>query len=197
MTHFAGLILAGGKGRRWGGPKAWAELPDGRSFLELCVEILRQAGAAPIVATLPPNTVHPPHEGLVSVSLPEPGLDMFASLKTGLERLVEYPDWRAVAVLPVDHPLVKAETVTALMGVEATSAIPSFKNKHGHPIRMDRGVVEGILNGSLTGPTLREILHLVGAVDVNVEDAGVIINCNTHEALTEALNPPHRKPFKT
>ena len=30
------VILGGGEGKRWGGPKAWAPLPDGRSFLEAC-----------------------------------------------------------------------------------------------------------------------------------------------------------------
>lgn len=187
MTRFAGVILAGGEGKRWGGPKAWAKLPDGKSFLESCFETLAAAGAHPIVATLPYQAEEHLIEGLVATPLAKPGLDMFASLKTGLERLVKYPDWRVVAVLPVDHPLVTAETVTALLSVEAMAAIPSFNGKHGHPIRMDREVVEEIVNGSLFGPTLREILKATKAVDVSVDDPGVTTNCNTPEALAAAL----------
>ena len=51
--QFAGLILAGGEGKRWGGPKAWATLPDGKTFLEACFGALRESGGNPIVATLP------------------------------------------------------------------------------------------------------------------------------------------------
>ena len=184
---FAGLILAGGEGKRWGGPKAWAELPDGRTFIESCLEILQTAGAQPIVATLPPGADDPGLDGLVTVVLPRPGLDMFASLVTGLGRLLEHPDWRIVAVLPVDHPLVSPNAVTALANATARAAIPSFKGKHGHPVCLARSVVETIEEGKLIGPTLREVLRSVEAVDVPVDDPGVITNCNTPEALATAL----------
>ena len=115
MGNFAGLILAGGEGKRWGGPKALANLPDGISFLESCVNILGGADARPIIATVPPGTEIPALKGLVTVPLTETGLDMFASLKTGLRRLVEYPSWSGVAILPVDHPLVDPQRVTRLV----------------------------------------------------------------------------------
>jgi CTP:molybdopterin cytidylyltransferase MocA len=185
--NVAGLILAGGVGTRWGGPKAWAKLPDGRTFLESCFEILRTAGAQPVVATLPPGADDPGLDGLVTIALPEPGLDMFASLVFGLGRLMEHPDWRFVAILPVDHPLVSPSTVTALANATARAAIPSFNGKHGHPVCVARSVVEAIVEGKLTGPTLREILRSVDAVDVDVDDPGVITNCNTPEALATAL----------
>ncbi len=38
-SRTAGLILAGGAGRRFGGPKAFARLPDGRTFLEACADV--------------------------------------------------------------------------------------------------------------------------------------------------------------
>lgn len=185
--NFAGLILAGGEGKRWGGPKAWAKLPDGRTFLESCLETLRTAGAQPVVATLPPEADDPGLDGLVTVALPGPGLDMFASLVKGLGHLVEHPGWRIVAVLPVDHPLVSPNTVTALANAAARAAIPSFNGKHGHPVCLARSVVESIVDGKLIGPTLREVLRSVEAVDVPVDDPGVITNCNTPEALATAL----------
>jgi CTP:molybdopterin cytidylyltransferase MocA len=193
LKEFAGLILAGGEGKRWGGPKAWAELPDGRSFLECCLDTLAKAGAFPIVATLPPRAENPNLPGLLATPLTEPGLDMFASLKAGLGLLIEHPGWQAVAVLPVDHPLVNPKTVTALLYSEAKAAIPSFNGKHGHPIRIDRRVVEDIALGSLTGPTLREVLRAAEAVDVPVDDPGVTTNCNTPEALAKALESSHQR----
>jgi CTP:molybdopterin cytidylyltransferase MocA len=185
--QFAGLILAGGEGKRWGGPKAFAEIEDGRTFLEACAAALVGAGAVPVVATLPPGTENPGIDGLGAIALPEPGMDMFASLATGLGCLLENSGWQKVAVLPVDHPLVHQSAISALVSTSARAAIPSFKGKHGHPICFDREVASAIVRGESPGPTLREVLREVGAVDVEVDDPGVIANCNTPAALSKAL----------
>jgi CTP:molybdopterin cytidylyltransferase MocA len=188
IETFAGLILAGGEGQRFGVPKAWARLPDGRTFLEVCFRTLRDAGAGPIVATLPPGAGDPGLDGLTTLVLPVPGLDMFASLKAALDRVVKLSGWTKATLLPVDHPLITTDAVAALVRVKAPAAIPSFRGKHGHPVCVARSVVQKIVDGELTGPTLRDVLRTVGAVDVAVDDIGVISNCNTPEALDEALN---------
>ena len=183
----AGLILAGGEGKRWGGPKAWAELPDERTFLEACAATLISAGASPVVATLPPESDEPHVESLDSIVLPEKGMDMFASLVTGLSRLDESLDWRSVAILPVDHPLVNRTAVIALANATGRAVVPSYRGKHGHPICIDREVASAIVSGKFPGPTLREVLREVGAVDVEVDDPGVVANCNAPEILRDAL----------
>ncbi len=183
----AGIILAGGEGSRFGGPKAWALLPDGRTFLEACTESLRAAGVFPIAATLPPGSHDPMIKDLVAVVLPEAGLDMFASLRIGLERLAGEGRWIRVAVLPVDHPLVRPATVAALAATEARAAIPCVRGKHGHPVVIDRSTAEAIVDGSMAGPTLREILREIGTVDIEVDDPGAIANCNTPDALASAV----------
>ena len=185
--ELAGLILAGGEGTRWGGPKAWARLPDGGSFLDACGVTLREAGASPVVATLPPATEDPRIDGLDVLALPKPGMDMFGSLRVGLGRLVDTPSWRVVAVLPVDHPLVRPETITMMAAVVGPAAIPSFNGKHGHPICLSRMVAESVARGDVAGPTLRDVLRAVKALSVPVDDPGVVANCNTPAALSEAL----------
>ena len=184
----AGLVLAGGEGRRWGGPKAWAQLPDGRTFLAACCEALAAGGAAPLAATLPPGTgsgLAP--SGVIQVSLPRPGLDMFASLGCGLRRLTEASSWATVVVLPVDHPLVDGATVAAVAAAAAPAAIATTPaGRHGHPIALSRGLAEAVVAGWFVGPTLREVLRASRAVDAAVDDPGVRANCNTPEALAAA-----------
>ena len=90
-------------------------------------------------------------------------------------------------MLPVDHPLVRPQTITTLFETRAKAAIPSFKGKHGHPVCVRRPVVGQILDASLSGPTLRDVLRSVQAVDVPVDDPGVTANCNTPHALAKAL----------
>lgn len=183
----AGLILAGGEGRRFGGPKAWAGLPDGRTFLEACSATFLGAGAVRVVATLPPESPDPGMSGLLALPLPASGLDMFGSLRVGLEHLIQSEDWDRLAVLPVDHPLVRPETVRALAAERGRAVIPSCRGKHGHPIVVDRDVAASIVCGEYEGPTMREVLRAAGSVDLDVDDPGVTANCNTPAALSEAL----------
>jgi CTP:molybdopterin cytidylyltransferase MocA len=186
--RFAGLILAGGLGRRWGGPKAFARLPDGRTFLEACRDTLHLAGARPVAATLPHGIGIEETPGVRSLPLPEPDLDMLASIRWGLRHLISDTGWRSVVILPVDHPLVKAPTVAELASSKAEAAIPVFEGRHGHPVLLGRETAEGVARGTLGGPTLREAMKAVGAIDVAVSDAGVRANCNTPQTLEDNLN---------
>jgi CTP:molybdopterin cytidylyltransferase MocA len=180
---FAGLILAGGEGRRFGEPKAFARLPDGRTFLEACCEAMAAAGARPVAATLPPR--HAGHElpGLRQIALPGPGLDMLGSLRWGLRHLISEPSWDAVVVLPVDHPLVGPAAIRELAAVEAAAGLPTYLGKHGHPIVLAREPAGRVARDEIVGATLRDILAAVGWVEVAVGDPGVVANCNTPEAL--------------
>jgi CTP:molybdopterin cytidylyltransferase MocA len=47
--------------------------------------------------------------------------------------------------------------------------------------------------GELEGRNLREALRSVARVDVRVDDPGVVANCNTPAALSEALRTVHRR----
>ncbi len=194
-----GLILAGGEGRRWGGPKAWARLPDGRTFLAACGEGLAEGGARPVAATLPPGSptdAVPP--GVVPVVLPSPGMDMFASLACGLRCLVETEGWTTVVVLPVDHPLVRAATVAAVAAAASPAAIATTPwGRHGHPIALSRGLAEAVVAGWFRGPTLREVLKAARAVDAAVDDPGVRANCNTPEALAAAWERANHRGTET
>lgn len=186
-AKLAGLILAGGEGSRFGGPKAWARLPDGRSFLEACAMTLREAGASPIVATLPPGSADPGIDGLQALPLPERGLDMFTSLLIGVRCISGDPNWRKLAVLPVDHPLVRPPTVRKLAVARAAAVVPCIDGKHGHPVCLSRELVEQLKFGELEGRNLRDALRSVPRVDVRVDDPGVIANCNTPATLAAAL----------
>jgi len=192
----AGLVLAGGEGRRWGGPKAWARLPDGRTFLAACAEALIGGGARPVAATLPPGTdsgAAPP--GVTPVVLPGPGLDMFASLACGLRCLVQTEGWTTVVVLPVDHPLVRAATVAAVAAAAFPAAIATSRSgRHGHPIGLSRALAEAVVAGWFRGPTLREVLKAARAADAVADDPGIRANCNTPERLAEAWEAGRAAP---
>lgn len=189
LQAFAGLILAGGEGRRWGGPKAWARLPDGQTFLDACSQTLCTAGARPVIATLPPGASRTEISCGVAeqLVLPREGLDMLASARVGLDMLLEEEHWKAVVVLPVDHPLVEPGTLRALVDAGPPAAIPTLNGRHGHPICLWRQVAMRIVDGRDQIENLRDALKAAPAQDVAVSDPGVRINCNTPEALRQGI----------
>ncbi|NCO69613.1 MAG: NTP transferase domain-containing protein, partial [Acidobacteria bacterium] len=179
--------------------------PDGRTFLAACGDALRAGGVALIVATLPAPVIDggasdelplPVPPGVQAAHLPAAGLAMFDSLQIGFKALLAF-DWERVVVLPVDHPLVRPTTVAALAASEGVAGIATWRSKHGHPVVLDRDLAEAIGNGRLTGPTLREVLSGAAAVDVAVDDPGVVANCNTPERLREALVEVPRRAAKS
>jgi molybdenum cofactor cytidylyltransferase len=162
-------------------------LPDRGSFLEACRDLLDGAGARPLVATLPHGYAVDEVAGLRCLPLPEAGLDMLSSLRWGLRHLISDPGWDAIVVLPVDHPLVAVETIVKLVETGAAGAIPVHGGKHGHPVCLSRDVAEAVAREKLGGPTLRDAMRKIGAIDVPVDDPGIHANCNTPEALETHL----------
>jgi CTP:molybdopterin cytidylyltransferase MocA len=176
---------------RFGVPKAVATLPDGRSFLAACAAMHSTAGLLASVATLPAGLTCPIPTGVVGVPLEEDGLAMFDSLRIALAAAGRLGGWLAAVIHPVDHPLVNAETVRALLAAllaspELEAVLPSYSGKHGHPIALRRTVCDRIVRRMELGPTLREVLYRCQRADVPVTDAGVTANCNTPERLVES-----------
>ena len=86
------------------------------------------------------------------------------------------------------HSAMRDEAGRGLRGLTPQAHhLSPLRGSHGHPVCLDRDVAVGIVEGRFPGPTLREVLREVGAVDVEVDDPGVVANCNTPEALKKAL----------
>jgi CTP:molybdopterin cytidylyltransferase MocA len=184
----AAIVLAGGRGRRYGFPKATAKLPDGRTFLTACVTTLRRAGARVVVATLPPGFDGPVPRRVVPIEISFRESDQFASLRRGAAAALAAGPWDVLVVHPVDHPLVRPSTVRRLVAVESQTVAPSHAGRGGHPVVLGRGIVNALVDGSEPGPTLREVLARAGVATVEVDDPGVVTNCNTPAALAAAFS---------
>ena len=104
-----GLVLAAGRSSRMGEPKALLNL-NGRTFIETAIAALRDGGCDPVLAVV---ASHPAARlaaaaGAIAVS-GEPRGEQIDSLRRGLDAV---EGAAAVAVLPVDHPKVRAATTS-------------------------------------------------------------------------------------
>jgi CTP:molybdopterin cytidylyltransferase MocA len=167
----AGLVLAGGAGRRFGAPKQLAEL-DGVPLLQHAVDAMlavpaldrvvvvlgaaaEQIGAAVRFASAEPILCEGWAEG------------MAASLRSGVEELAG-ADW--VVVTLGDMPGVTPEAIEALIAAiegdaDAAAVRASYDGRPAHPVALSRALLARV--GELRGDVgARELLRDAKVRDV-------------------------------
>jgi CTP:molybdopterin cytidylyltransferase MocA len=136
----AGLLLAAGAGRRFGGPKALVEV-GGRPLAARGVDVLREGGCEPVLVVLgaQADRVRPlvPHADVVVAHGWEEG--MGASLRAGLAALEETPATACVVAL-VDQPRVTAAAVARLAATAADAAVATYAGRPRNPVLLGRAV---------------------------------------------------------
>ena len=143
----AGLLLAAGAGRRFGGPKALATDPDGTSWLRRSVAVLREGGCAELTVVLGAEADRAAallvEDADVTVVHAEDWAEgMGASLRTGLAELsARTRPCEAALVHLVDLPDVGAAVVARLLGRAAGPGVlarASYGGVPGHPVLIGR-----------------------------------------------------------
>jgi len=133
-----GLVLAAGAGRRFGGPKALAEL-DGVRLVDRAAAVLAAGGADPVVVVLGAAVVEVPGADEVVVNQDwESG--MASSLKAGLGSAA-LAGCTAVVVTLVDTPGLRASAVRRLADAHAAGAdlaVATYDGRRGHPVLLGR-----------------------------------------------------------
>lgn len=179
------IVLAAGASSRMGRPKALLPLAGGDTFVERIHRTLHDAGLDPIVVVVRPELEEPvravlPRSTAVAVNRnPERG--QLISLLVGLEAL----GWPAAALVTlVDLPLVRVETVSALLAAWARSGAPLVRpltmGRHGHPIVVGGPVIAALADADpQTGA--KPVVHAFAAqaLDVMVDDPGTIDDVDT------------------
>lgn len=141
----AGLVLAAGAGRRFGGPKALIEL-DGELLVDRAVRMLDEAGCAPVVAVLGASAVdvvaRARLDGAVVVVNDGWADGMGSSLRCGLAAAADLRA-SAVVVALVDQPLVTADNVRRLVAGwpgTATARVATYAGEARNPVLLPAAV---------------------------------------------------------
>lgn len=173
MADVAGLLLAAGAGRRFGGPKALAVL-DGEPFVIRALRVLTDAGCTPVRVVLGASADD------VRALLPDPASavvaeewesGMGASLRAGLKAL-ETSGAEAAVVHLVDLPGVGAEVVRRVAdGVGAsTVARAAYDGVPGHPVVLGRRWWPEVVAGASGDKGARDWLK--GRPDLRLVECG-------------------------
>ena len=185
------VVLAAGIASRMGDFKPM--LPLGKeSVIQNVVRVLQSAGARQIVVvTGYRSEVLVDHLKNTGVMFAEnkrfAQTKMFDSVLLGLRALGDTCD--KVLVTPADVPLVRVDTVRALLGEEGPCVRPLYQGEPGHPILLDRAVLPLLMGCSGKGG-LRGAIQELGLPlrDVAVEDENTIFDIDTPDDYVTVLH---------
>ena len=190
------IVPAAGRGERMGADKALLELA-GTSAIERVVGACRAAFVDEVLVVRREGAAALPAGLAATVVTVASGGEMADSLRAALAQLPAA--CTTVVVFPVDHALVAADTVLALVAaVErgAPIALPLFRDRPGHPIAMARTVF-----AELTAPSAR-LRDVVRADPTRVRtipsaSAWVHADLDRPEDLRAARCALHGEPWST
>lgn len=186
------IIPAAGESKRMKSPKALLKIGK-ESFVQCIVRKLHECGLDFVFV------ITGPHHDLIQKEVPQIEVcfnarhqeGQLSSLKEGLRNL---PTGATETLIwPVDHPLVRTETVHLLMdtyhNAKKRLTIPVFETHRGHPVLYDRFAIQTILtlnNATQTAKDLQTIYESETTL-LEVEDPGVLIDIDTPEDYTKHI----------
>jgi molybdenum cofactor cytidylyltransferase len=190
----AAAILAAGESKRMGQPKALVPF-QGSTFVEHLIAATRH-----------------PRMGITRVVLGAGAEAIRANLKVEPAWIVVNADWptgqlssihaairslpaggtEGILVCPVDHPLVSAHLVAALIAAfdagGKSIVLPKHNGRRGHPVLFGAGLYEELLAAPVAVGARQVVWnHATEVIEVETEEEGVILNMNDPETVRKSI----------
>jgi len=185
------VILAAGAGRRMGGVAKALLVSDGKTFLERIAALTETAGDGKRVVVVGPPfgdqvAAHARELGVTTVLNHAPDRGMASSIALGFAAITD-SDVDAAWLWPVDHPDVRATTLSALVAAWPghDAARPRYRDRGGHPPLVGRGLFARLADCGHVDGGARSVLAAADVVEVEVDDPGVV---HDYDVPTSAPN---------
>jgi len=191
-----GIVLAAGRSERMGSPKPL--LLCGRTnFLGAILDTLAASRVDDVRVILG----HAEDEIRRAMGLPDElfrlnpdhGTGMLSSVQCGVRSLPR--ETRGFLIWPVDHPLVKVETVDLLLEEQSRGdpavVLPVHRGRRGHPVLFAAALAIELMEAPASeGARAVVRAHDDDRLEMPVDDPGVIADIDTPEAYAAAFGAP-------
>ena len=196
------IILAAGRSTRMGSAKALLRIgTSGPTFVERLIGVLSSGGAAEVLVVGRSGDVELTREveriasAGSSVRLVEnthADRGQLSSVVVGVNA-ADRPGVRGVMVMPVDAPLVRIETISAMLRVFDTRQAPvvraTFRGRHGHPVIFARRVFDALRHADPdVGAKAVVRAHAADLIDVDLDDPAIVLDVDEPGDYTRLLN---------
>lgn len=131
----AGLVLAAGEGKRFGGPKA-PYVFQGERLVDRAVRTLLEGGCQTVFVVLGAWKGEVPNAMVLENT--DWATGMGSSLKTGLTHLNHESDFDEVVVSLVDLPGLTSAAVKRIVEAPGVITVGTYDGKRGHPVKFAR-----------------------------------------------------------
>ena len=194
--RIAAVVLAAGRGRRAGGPKALLAI-EGETFAGRAARVLKRPAVERVIVVLGHDAERvraalAPEDAAAAIVNEAYDAGMLGSILAGL-RAAEEAGADAILVHPVDHPLVAEATVdrvVAALEAGARIAVPSHGGRRGHPGGFARASWPA-LRAASPAVGAREVLAAHPEWIVHVEgDPGCVAGIDTPEDYRRLVSGP-------
>lgn len=199
----AGVILAAGRSKRMGVPKALLDA-GGTTFVNRLAKTLSQGGCVPVLVVVPSSggrvaeeVARGPGRAVVN---PGGRGGQIGSLRVALTRLRDLDrSPGAVVFTPVDNPAVAPDTICALAHAwrHATAAVvvPVHRGIRGHPVLADMSIADEFFQDGLADGA-RTVVRQDSArvLELPVPDPAVADDLDTRERYRARFPFPRPTP---
>ena len=178
MSQFpVGIVLAAGRGERFAASGGTVHKLDallaGKRVIDHVLDAVRASGLAL-------HVVRPDAHASA-------GAGMGDSIAAGVRATPAASAW---LILPADLPLIRSDTLRAIAFAPPCGVtVPRYHGEQGHPVRFDAVCGPDLLSlkgNSGAAPVLRAQAAINSIAFVDVDDAGVVTDIDTLEALQRA-----------
>ena len=184
MIEFGAVILAAGVSSRMGEFKPLLQI-GGETMISRVVTMMRCAGVEHVVVVTGYRGVDVEErlkdEKIIFVHNEQfRKTQMFDSLLCGLGAIGD--KCRKILISPADVPLVRPETVKAVLSCHGKFVRPVYRAEPGHPVLLSAKIIHTLEQYVGTGG-LRGAMESsgFGIVEMETDDIGVILDCDTKE----------------
>jgi molybdenum cofactor cytidylyltransferase len=189
-----GVILAAGRSTRFGRSKALLPVePSGPTFAARLITLFKAASVDEVFVVGRPGDLRLQAEvqgaGARFLANEHADRGQLSSLLTAIDA-IDGPEVHGVIVMPVDIPLIEAETIAMVRDafLEGTSPITraTFRGRHGHPVIFAAALFDELRGADPnTGAKMVVHAHAGEVLNVEVNDPAVLRDVDTLQDYRE------------